>query len=71
MAIQIEDVVDCLCVLRPQFDFLLMFDHSRGNARKRDGALDAQICTDYATKFWRQATKNAFIRDNTQLPRAF
>jgi hypothetical protein len=41
MAIQLEDVIDCLKVLRPQFEFVFMFDHSQGHARKKDGALDA------------------------------
>ncbi|KAI2490938.1 hypothetical protein MHU86_23626 [Fragilaria crotonensis] len=41
MAIQLEDVVDCLKIFRPQFDFVFMFDHSQGHARKKDGALDA------------------------------
>ncbi|KAI2502440.1 hypothetical protein MHU86_12016 [Fragilaria crotonensis] len=42
MAIQLEDVVDCLRILRPQVDFVFMFDHSQGHARKKDDALDAQ-----------------------------
>jgi hypothetical protein len=41
MALQFEDVVDCLKCLYPKFDFLFFFDHSQGHARKRDGALDA------------------------------
>ncbi|KAI2495979.1 hypothetical protein MHU86_18546 [Fragilaria crotonensis] len=41
MAIQLEDVVDCLKLLRPQVDFVFMFDHSQGHARKKEGALDA------------------------------
>ncbi|KAI2499988.1 hypothetical protein MHU86_14511 [Fragilaria crotonensis] len=41
MAIQLEDAVDCLQYLRPQFDFVFLFDHSQGHARKKDGALDA------------------------------
>jgi hypothetical protein len=42
MTLQFEDVVDCLIVLCPEFDFLFLFDHSQGNARKRDEALDAK-----------------------------
>ncbi|KAI2506317.1 hypothetical protein MHU86_8148 [Fragilaria crotonensis] len=42
MAIQLEDVTDCLKVIRPQVEFVFMFDHSQGHARKKDGALDAQ-----------------------------
>jgi hypothetical protein len=41
MAIQLEDMADCLKVLRPQFNCIFMFDHSQGHARERDGALDA------------------------------
>ncbi len=41
MAIHLEDAVDCLNFLRPQFDFVFLFDHSQGHARKKDGALDA------------------------------
>jgi hypothetical protein len=39
MAIQLDDAVDCSNFLRPQFDFVFLFDHSQ--ARKKDGALDA------------------------------
>ena len=42
MSIQFEDVVDCLMVLYPTFDFVFLFDHSQGHARKRDHALSAQ-----------------------------
>ena len=41
MSLQFEDVVDCLKVLYPHFDFLFLFDHSQGHARKKEGALDA------------------------------
>ena len=37
VALQLEDVVDCLNVLRPQFDYLFLFDHSQGHARKKNG----------------------------------
>ena len=42
MALQFEDVVDCLKVLYPQFDIVFLFDHSQGHARKKEGALDAK-----------------------------
>ena len=42
MTLQFDDVVDCLNVLCPEFDYLFLFDHSQGHARKRDGALDAK-----------------------------
>ncbi len=41
MAIQLEDAVDCLRILRPGFEFVFLFDHSQGHARKKEGALDA------------------------------
>jgi hypothetical protein len=41
MSLQFEDVVDCLLVLYPDFDFVFLFDHSQGHGRKRDGALNA------------------------------
>lgn len=41
MSVQFEDVVDCLQVLYPEFQFVFLFDHSQGHARKRDGALTA------------------------------
>jgi hypothetical protein len=41
MSIQFEDVVDCLQVLYPDFEFVFLFDHSQGHARKRSGALSS------------------------------
>jgi hypothetical protein len=41
MAIQLKEVVDCLKILWPGFNFVFLFDHSRGHARKKDGAHDA------------------------------
>lgn len=41
MSLQFEDVVDCLLVLYPEFEFVFLFDHSQGHARKRNGALNA------------------------------
>jgi hypothetical protein len=31
MVLQLEDCVDCLQVLAPQFDYLFLFDHSCGH----------------------------------------
>ena len=39
MALQFEDVVDCLKVLYPQFDIVFLFDHSQGHARKKRALL--------------------------------
>jgi hypothetical protein len=41
MVIQLEDVVDCLQMVHPDFDYLVLFDHSSGHAKKRIGGLDA------------------------------
>ena len=42
MSIQFEDVGDCLMVLYPTFNFVFLFNHSQGHARKQDYALSAQ-----------------------------
>jgi hypothetical protein len=42
MSLQLEDVVDCLQVLYPEYDLVFLFDHSQGHARRRDNALSAQ-----------------------------
>jgi hypothetical protein len=41
MSVQLEDVVDCLEVLYPEYKIVFLFDHSQGHARKRNGALNA------------------------------
>jgi hypothetical protein len=43
MSLQFEDVVDCLQVLYPEFNFLFLFDHSQGHGQKRDGALSTML----------------------------
>jgi hypothetical protein len=40
-SVQLEDVVDCLRILYPEYDVVFLFDHSQGHARKRNGALNA------------------------------
>jgi hypothetical protein len=42
MAIQLEDIADCLNTLHPSIEFLVLFDHSQGHDRKRHDALDAK-----------------------------
>ena len=41
MSIQFEDCVDCIKVIYPQFDFVFMFDHLQGHAKKLINGLDA------------------------------
>jgi hypothetical protein len=40
MAVQTEDCMDCLKVLLPGFDHLLLFDYSSGHSKKRVNGLD-------------------------------
>ncbi len=42
MKLQLEDVVDCLRVAFPDFDFLFLFDQSSGHTKKRDDGLSTQ-----------------------------
>jgi hypothetical protein len=39
MVLQLEDCVDCLQVLAPQFDYLFLFDHSCGHDKQREDGL--------------------------------
>ena len=41
-SLQLEDIVDCLQVLFPEFDLVFLFDHSQEHAPKQDHALSAQ-----------------------------
>ena len=40
MALQFEDLVDCLMVLYPSFDFAFLFDNSSGHGRKQKDGLN-------------------------------
>jgi hypothetical protein len=40
MVIQLEDTVDVLQVMHPQFDFIFLFDHSSGHAKQRPDGLN-------------------------------
>ena len=42
MVLQVEDCVDCLKVLYPQYDFLFLFDHSCGHDRGQTDGLNAK-----------------------------
>ena len=41
MVLQVEDCIDVVQALYPQFDFLFQFDHSCGHDRKRPDGLNA------------------------------
>ena len=42
MVLQLEDCVDCLQVLAPQFDYLFLFDHSCGHDKQREDGLNVE-----------------------------
>jgi hypothetical protein len=42
MVLQLEDCVDCLNVLAPDFDILFLFDHSCGHDRQREDGLNVE-----------------------------
>ena len=43
MIVQLEDCMDCLTVLfDDRYDFVFLFDHSSGHAKKRVNGLDAE-----------------------------
>jgi hypothetical protein len=41
MVLQLEDVIDCLTILHPEFDYLFLFDHSCGHDHQREDGLNA------------------------------
>jgi hypothetical protein len=59
MVIQLEDCVDVLQVLYPQYDFLFLFDHSCGHDKQREDGLNV----DKMTKGYGGAQKK--LRDTT------
>lgn len=40
MVIQFEDAVNILRVMHPQYDFIILFDHSSGHAKQRPDGLN-------------------------------
>ena len=42
MVNQMEDCIDCLKILYPQFDYLFLFDHSNGHDRMKPDGLNAR-----------------------------
>jgi hypothetical protein len=39
MKLQLEDVIDCLVVVFPQFDIIFLFDQSAGHTKRREDGL--------------------------------
>jgi hypothetical protein len=48
MILQLEDIVDCLKTIYPQFDYYFLFDHSNGHDRKRPDGL----CVNKVSKYY-------------------
>jgi hypothetical protein len=42
MVIQLEDCMDCLIALYPEFDYLFLFDHSCGHDKQREDGLNVE-----------------------------
>ena len=42
MVLQLDDCVDCLKCLHPEFDYLFLFDHSCGHDRQREDGLNVE-----------------------------
>jgi hypothetical protein len=45
MVLQLEDCVDCIKVIAPQFDYLFLFDHSCGHDKQREDGLNVENMT--------------------------
>ncbi len=41
MVLKLEDCIDCVTMLHPEFDYLFLFDHSCGHDRQREDGLNA------------------------------
>ena len=47
MVLQLEDCIDCLKTIHPNYSMVYLFDHSSGHAKKRVGGLDACAMNKY------------------------
>ena len=47
MVLQMEDCIDCLKVLHPEFEIVFLFDHSCGHDRQREDGLNANNVSKY------------------------
>ena len=43
MVLQLEDCVDVVKTLHPQYDFLFLFDHSCGHDKQREDGLNVNV----------------------------
>jgi len=59
MVLQLEDCVDALKVVYPQYDFLFLLDHSRGHDRQREDGLNVEKMSKYF------GGKQAHLRNTT------
>jgi hypothetical protein len=58
MVLQLEDVVDCLTVLYPDYEYLFLFDHSNGHDRLQPNGLNVNRVNKY------YGGKQAVMRDS-------
>ena len=58
MVLQLEDCVNVLKVLYPQFNFLFLFDHSCGHDREQENGLNEENMLKY------YGGKQAYLRDS-------
>ena len=57
MVLQIEDCIDCLKVLLPNFDDVFELDHSSGHAKK----LDDGLTTEPSRLCWKHGCQQQFV----------
>ena len=47
MVLQLEDCIDCMKILHPDYQCVFLFDHSSGHFRKRKNGLDTSSMRKY------------------------
>ena len=74
MVLQLEDCIDCLKSLFPEYDIIFLFDHSNGHdCLQPDGLSITKICKNFGGKQPKmrdtQLTRDCFgpFHDNTYL----
>ena len=51
MVLQLEDCIDCMKTLHPEYQCVFLFDHSSGHAKNRKNGLDANVIRKYYLLF--------------------
>jgi hypothetical protein len=60
MVLQIEDCIDCLKVLLPNFEYVFELDHSSGHAKKQDDGLT----TERSLLLWKHGGQQQYMRSS-------